>query len=69
MRLLLISALAVLSAAGEKKLPVFTDITEQAGITFRYSYGDRHMDNIVEGTGAGVCLFEALRQRRAGSAG
>ncbi|MGE5488656.1 MAG: CRTAC1 family protein [bacterium] len=58
MRLLLISALAVLSAAGEKKLPVFTDITEQAGITFRYSYGDRHMDNIVEGTGAGVCLFD-----------
>lgn len=58
MMLLLISALAVLSAAGEKRLPVFTDITEQAGISFRHSYGDRHMDNIVEGTGAGVCLFD-----------
>jgi hypothetical protein len=42
--------------AGE--LPVFTDVTRQAGITFRHSYGDRHLDNIVEGTGAGACFFD-----------
>jgi hypothetical protein len=39
-------------------LPVFTDITKQAGITFRHSYGDHHLDNIVEGTGAGACFFD-----------
>ena len=55
--LLLVAALAVLSSAGEKK-PVFTDVTEQAGITFRHSYGDHHLDNIVEGTGAGACVFD-----------
>jgi enediyne biosynthesis protein E4 len=40
------------------ELPVFTDITRQAGITFKHSYGDHHLDNIVEGTGAGVCAFD-----------
>ncbi len=54
---LLVAALA-LFAAGEKQLPVFTDITRQAGITFRHSYGDHHLDNIVEGTGAGACVFD-----------
>src|ERR1039458_7274185 len=39
-------------------LPTFTDITKQAGITFKHSYGDHHLDNIVEGTGAGVCFFD-----------
>jgi hypothetical protein len=39
-------------------LPVFTDITTDAGVAFKHSYGDHHMDNIVEGTGAGVCVFD-----------
>ncbi len=39
-------------------LPSFTDITKQAGITFRHSYGDHELDNIVEGTGGGVCVFD-----------
>jgi hypothetical protein len=39
-------------------LPTFTDITKDAGITFRHSYGDHHLDNIVEGTGAGVCFLD-----------
>lgn len=45
-------------AAAPPDLPVFTDITDQAGITFRQSYGDRHLDNIVEGTGSGACFFD-----------
>ncbi len=49
---------ALLVAAGRAQLPVYTDITKETGITFRHSYGDHHMDNIVEGTGAGVCLFD-----------
>ena len=57
MKQLLVAVLAVASA-GAQKLPVFTDITKQAGIDFRHSYGDHHLDNIVEGTGAGVCLFD-----------
>jgi hypothetical protein len=39
-------------------LPTFADITKQAGITFKHSYGDHHLDNIVEGTGGGVCVFD-----------
>ncbi len=39
-------------------LPVFTDITEPSGIRFKHSYGDFDLTNIVEGTGAGACLFD-----------
>jgi enediyne biosynthesis protein E4 len=39
-------------------LPVFADVTKQAGITFKHNYGDNHLDNIVEGTGAGACFFD-----------
>ncbi len=45
-------------AADEGTLPLFTDITKAAGITFRHSYGDHHLDNIVEGTGGGACFFD-----------
>ena len=55
---LLAGTAALLVAAAQPVLPVFTDITKESGITFRHSYGDHHMDNIVEGTGAGVCLFD-----------
>jgi hypothetical protein len=54
-----IALLAVNSGAQQSPdLPAFTDITKQAGITFKHSYGDHHLDNIVEGTGAGVCFFD-----------
>jgi len=43
-------------AGPAKPLPVFTDVTEQAGITFRHRYGDYDLSNIVEGTGPG-CGF------------
>jgi hypothetical protein len=39
-------------------LPVFTDVTAQAGITFKHSYGDYEMSNIVEATGYGACFFD-----------
>jgi len=39
-------------------LPVFTDVTEKAGIKFKHSYGDFHLSNIVEGTGAGAVFFD-----------
>ncbi len=40
------------------RLPVFTDIAQKAGIRFVRSYGDVELDNIVEGTGSGVCVFD-----------
>jgi len=40
------------------KLTVFTDITQKAGIRFVRSFGDVELDNIVEGTGSGACVFD-----------
>lgn len=39
---------------------VFTDVTAEAGITFKHSYGDvgENPTNIVEGTGAGATFFD-----------
>ena len=39
-------------------LPVFTDITDTAGIRTKHSYGDFELSNIVEGTGAGAMFFD-----------
>ncbi|MHC4693687.1 MAG: CRTAC1 family protein [Planctomycetota bacterium] len=39
-------------------LPVFTDVTKEAGIDFKHSYGDFDLNNIVEGTGAGAMFFD-----------
>jgi hypothetical protein len=40
------------------ELPVFTDVTEPAGIRFEHSIGDFELSNIVEGTGAGAAFFD-----------
>jgi enediyne biosynthesis protein E4 len=59
MKILAVASLFLaLALAGQTPAPIFEDITEQAGITFRHSYGDHHLDNIVEGTGSGVCFFD-----------
>jgi hypothetical protein len=50
--------LMLVPAPPQPELPVFTDITKQSGINFKQSYGDHHLDNIVEGTGTGVCVFD-----------
>lgn len=39
-------------------LPTFTEVAERAGIAFKHSYGDRHLSNIVEGTGPGAAFFD-----------
>ena len=38
--------------------PVFTDVTGDAGIQFRHSFGDFELSNIVEATGAGAAFFD-----------
>jgi len=62
---LLPTALALLAvipawtaAAAEPRLPVFTDVTEKAGIHVKHSFGDFELSNIVEGTGAGAMFFD-----------
>ncbi len=57
MLILLICGLTSAGAA-EPALPKFEDVTEQAGIRFKHSYGDHHLSNIVEGTGPGVVFFD-----------
>lgn len=47
-----------LSYGAEETLPVFTDVTEEAGINIKHSYGDFDLSNIVEGTGAGAMFFD-----------
>jgi hypothetical protein len=47
-----------LPAGDTAKPPVFTDVTEKAGIRFAHSFGDYELTNIVEGTGAGAVFFD-----------
>lgn len=44
--------------AVSQELPVFTDVTDQAGIRFKHSFGDFELSNIVEGTGSGAMFFD-----------
>jgi len=57
--LTILTLIAPLVAGGaEPGLPVFTDVTEEAGIRFKHSFGDFDLSNIVEGTGAGAMFFD-----------
>ncbi|MCH5376289.1 MAG: VCBS repeat-containing protein, partial [Planctomycetes bacterium] len=46
------------AVAAERALPVFTDVTVQAGIDAKHGFGDDDLSNIVEGTGAGAAFFD-----------
>ncbi|MBA7522657.1 hypothetical protein ES705_14777 [subsurface metagenome] len=56
MVLLLCSTLPESSA--QNKNIVFTDVTEQAGIDFRYTFGDNSYENILESSGSGITIFD-----------
>ncbi len=56
--IILAVALIMTAAQIQPVLPVFTDITAQAGIRFKHSFGDYELTNIVEGTGAGPTFFD-----------
>ena len=60
LRLLIMLAIfqTVAVAPASDKLPVFTDVTKQAGIIEKVSYGDSKLSNIVEGTGSGAMFFD-----------
>jgi len=42
----------------QKKGFVFTDVTRQAGIDFRYTFGDYNYENILESSGSGITVFD-----------
>jgi len=60
----LLTAIWLPAAAAEPALPVFTDVTDEAGIRAKHSYGDFKLSNIVEGTGAGAMFFDYDGDRR-----
>jgi len=56
---LLACALASPAAkAQETTLPVFADITKEAGIDFTHNFGDDELNNIIETTGPGCGFFD-----------
>jgi hypothetical protein len=56
--ILRLGAAVSLAAAAHGQVPVFTDVTDDAGLAFRHSFGDHDLSNIVEGTGAGAMFFD-----------
>ena len=56
--LILISLLLGQTFPARAELPVFTDVTREAGIDAKHSIGDYDLTNIVEGTGAGCMFFD-----------
>jgi hypothetical protein len=44
---------AALALRGEATLPVFTDVSKSAGISFNHCLGAKKISNIVEATGSG----------------
>jgi len=51
-------SLTAAASEGAAGWPVFTDVTEAAGITFKHSLGDFELSNIVEATGPGGLFFD-----------
>jgi hypothetical protein len=58
MRLFFPAGIILLTLTPAPQMPVYTNVTQDSGVLFKHSYGDHHLDNIVEGTGAGVCIFD-----------
>jgi len=46
------------TACGDASPPRFVDVTESAGIDFRYTFGDSTYENILESSGSGVTVFD-----------
>ena len=43
---------------GQNSKVYFTDVTEQAGIDFRYTFGDYTYENILESCGSGITVLD-----------
>ncbi len=56
--LAVIAAILIAVFIPRKKSLVFTDVTHQAGIDFRYNFGDYTYQNILESSGSGITVFD-----------
>lgn len=56
--ILLLSMALASTAWGADDHPVFTEVAQQSGIDFRYTFGDFTYDNILESSGSGVTVFD-----------
>ena len=54
----LLCALALAAPAAARPGVVFTDVHAEAGVGFRYTFGDFAYDNILESSGSGVTVFD-----------
>ena len=48
----------ILKLSAQNSQVHFTDVTEQAGIDFRYTFGDYTYENILESSGSGITIFD-----------
>ena len=57
---ILIFNLLIITATALAQTPnvTFTDITQKAGIHFRYTFGDTTYENILESSGSGITIFD-----------
>lgn len=60
LKFILLIAIGVISfkSYSQKSNVIFSDVTRQAGIDFRYNFGDYSYVNIVESSGSGVTVFD-----------
>jgi hypothetical protein len=56
-QLVCVSLVALAACATEPQVS-FVDVTESAGIAFRYTFGDSTYENILESSGSGVTVFD-----------
>jgi enediyne biosynthesis protein E4 len=42
----------------QSKSVIFTDVTKKAGIDFKYTFGDKSYQNILESSGSGITVFD-----------
>ena len=49
---------AAVNSWAQTSVVTFKDITTQAGIDFRYTFGDVTYENILESSGSGITVFD-----------
>ena len=53
-----IAILAQINTTAQTSGLSFTDITQEAGISFKYNFGDYTYENILESSGSGVTILD-----------
>jgi len=55
---ILILSVTILNIYGQNNKITFTDVTHNAGIDFKYTFGDYSYENILESSGSGITIFD-----------